>query len=234
MQWQNIFGGLCVQSIYTCSFQSGPQENWVFSQFINYQGANEVFFNVSYRFSSCTVRPDCSDDFVTLHRHDTSSSSSDREDITRYQPLLGEAASSRLQQPPSVSGDVDKTLSFVRPEPRSRGFYLGFQDPGTCGQINRVIMYYTVCRAKQNELVIYPKVGSPPRGGPDSIFQARCVSNATNVTCLAVTAFGENGTCKDVAPSGARCECNAGYQISADRTECKGKHDCYTQVVDQA
>lgn len=165
----------------------------------------------------------CFNDFITLNRYDAENPVSDRTNIGNYQPLFGDEASSRLQQLPAPTRAIKETLSLARPEPRTRGFYLGFQDIGTCGQVERIIVYYTVCRERQNELVRYPKVGTPPRNGPDAVFQAECVPNAHNITSLAVTAFSENGTCKDVVPGGVRCECDAGYEISPDRTSCIGK-----------
>jgi hypothetical protein len=226
MQWE-VSGGACTQSLSACTFQGGPQQNWAFSQFINYQTANEIFFDIRFRFTRCRDDPECSNDFVTLYRYDADDSSSDRENTENYKPLLGEN-SSRLQQPPSPARGVKTTLSSLRPEPRRRGFYLGVLDTGNCGTVDRIIVYYTVCHARQNELVLYPKVGNPPRDGPDMIFQAECAPNAHNVTSLDVKAFSENRTCLDVVPGGARCECDAGYQISADRMSCEGKKD-YTQ-----
>lgn len=166
-----------------------------------------------------------------MYRYDADGprSESDRTDTENYQPLLGDELSSRLQQPPRPSTNVRETLSLVRPEPRTRGFYLGFRDTGTCGQVNRIIVYYTICHARQNELVLYPQVGSPPEGGPDAIHQAQCVDNAHNVTSLAMKAFSENGTCMDVVPGGARCECNAGYEIAANRRSCRGKYCLWVQ-----
>lgn len=220
-------GGTCTWSLNTCTYQFGAQDNWLFSQYISLEDANEILFDVSYRLNICRDNSGCTNDFVTVYRYGVNGpvSTGSQTNPNNYIPLYGEGneVSSRLQQPPQPVRDVQKTLSLLRPEPRTNGFYLGFRDTGTCGQVNRVIVYYTACHERQNELVLYPKVGTPPVDGSDEIFYAECVSNAHNITSLQVKAFSENGTCRDVSEGGARCECNTGYQISTDRKSCIGK-----------
>lgn len=224
-QWQQIVGGSCTWSLYTCTYTKAPQENWLFSQYISYQQANELFFNISYRFTQCRDRGSCEDDFVTLYRFDVDGpvGAAEQTNPSNYQLLNGTEQDSRLQQLPRPVRGVSQTRSMLRPEPRTGGFYLGVKDSGTCGQVNRIIIYYTVCHGRQNELVVYPQAAHPPRNGPDSIFQASCVANAHNITSLDVKAFSGNGTCRDVVEGGARCECDAGYQIAQDRKSCIGE-----------
>lgn len=224
LQWEQIIGGSCKWPLYTCSADSPsrPQNNWLFSQFIDLKDANELLFNVSYRFQDCVDFSRCTDAFATIHRYDSNSvvSQTQRRDYADYVPFFGDLASSRLKQPTSTSGVVSETRSFVRDEPRHAGLYLGVHDSGTCGSINRIILYYTVCQAKQIELVKYPQVATPPRNGPDSFFHAECVPNAHNVTSLLVHAFSANSTCRDSVEGGVRCECDSGYEISSDRLSC--------------
>lgn len=149
----------------------------------------------------------------------------DRRNTNNYQPLFDNEESSRLQQPPFPVRGVSETLRFLRPQSGSKGFYLGVRDNGTCGLVNRMILYYTVCHARQSGLVEYPQTATPPKDGPASVFDAKCVDNAHNVTSLQVKAFGENNTCIDVVAGGARCECNEGYTISDNNQSCRGTHN---------
>ena len=200
MQFLQIIGGLCGWSAFVCG--APPQNNWLFSQFISFTEAKEMYLEFSYFFSSGI-------NYMNAHIYyvDSIISESERTNTNNYSPLY------RLQG--TATGD---THSLIRPD--KKGFYLGFQDIGTCGQISRVIAYYTVCRGGQNKLVIHPQVATPPRNGPDEVFYAHCVPNAHNVTSLAVNAFAATSTCLDVEPEGAKCECNAGYQVSANGSAC--------------
>lgn len=220
--WTPNFGGNCQQNMLTCTYRNGPQENWLVSQFIKYQDANEIFIEFSYRFSRCTPIPACKD-FVTLYRYDSDVqvSVTERIDTSRYTPLFGDEVSSRLQPPPGATSQVSTTLDLTRPEPRMKGFYLGIKDTGTCGEVNRMTIHYNICPASQNELVVYPEVATPPKGGPDAVFQAQCVDNAHSTTSLEINAFSGNSTCMDQVFGGARCECDGGYQIADDRRSCE-------------
>lgn len=99
---------------------------------------------------------------------------------------------------------------------------MGIRDTGTCGDIKRMIIYYTVCHAKQIGLVVYPEFGTPPKSGPDEVYEANCVCNAHNVTSLRVNAFSATSTCSDEVEGGAKCECDGGYEMAANGRSCTG------------
>ena len=109
------------------------------------------------------------------------------------------------------------------PRPTNRrGFYLGLRDEGTCGAVERIIVYYVACLGSVEGLVTYPETGVPVRGGNNVVFDAHCAPNVHNTTTLQVMAFASSSSCSPVAPGGARCECDAGYLISADGLSCEG------------
>ena len=209
--------------MYTCSYRLPNQNNWLFSPFICLQDAKEVLFNVTYRFDQCRDIEDCDNDFVTVHRYDVDEPAFENEQINpdNY-VLLSTEDDSKLKQKPAPARDVRKVVHLNRPTPRRNGFHLGFHDTGTCGQVGRVFVYYTVCEAKKIGLVEYREYANPPKNGPDEVFQARCVCNAHPLTSLDVTAF-RNGSCIDVAAGGARCECDDGYRLSEDGESCIGE-----------
>lgn len=141
-------------------------------------------------------------------------------DPKNYKPLNKTVRDSTLQH---IAGSsiISQTRSLLRPN--ANGSYFGFHDTGTCGAIERVVVYYTVCLSKQVELVFYPEFANPPHNGPDQVVKAECVCNAHNVTTLNVLASASDGTCVDEAVGGARCECDDGYEIAQDRSSCNGK-----------
>ena len=212
--WDTIFGNPCTFGMNTCT-QRQSQDNWLFSQFIRYVGAREVFFNVTYRFNRC--RSPCTKRYADLYQHvRDSANASARVQSSNY----GERFL-RLEQPSDDEGSIDVTHAMPRPANRS-GFYLGVRDEGTCGAVERIIVYYVACLGSVDGLVTYPETGVPVRSGNNVIFDAHCAPNAHNITTLQVTAFASSSSCSPVAPGGARCECDAGYLISADGLSCEG------------
>jgi len=65
-QWTSTLGGLCAYEARVCDFrESTSQENWVFTQYINYLQAREVFVNISAGFTECRLaqNPRCNAGF---------------------------------------------------------------------------------------------------------------------------------------------------------------------------
>lgn len=229
--WESFLGGVCSSVPYVCGLIFSDDldvlhDNWMFSQFISYTNANELFFNVTYDFTGCPDDFDfyCSTGYVTLYRYDrnTKANKKTQTNILNYvyTPMFGTEESSRLEQSGS-SGTVSKLIRMDRPD-NFNGFYMGIRDEGTCGSINRMIIYYLVCPARVVGLVNYNEAALPSQSSSNTMFNAVCAPNAHNVTSLEVTIFSATGTCEDNAFGGARCECNPGY-FKSNPTTCQGK-----------
>ena len=55
-QWTSTLGGLCAYEARVCDFREGTsQDNWVFTQYISYLQAREVFVNISAGFTECRL-----------------------------------------------------------------------------------------------------------------------------------------------------------------------------------
>lgn len=161
-------------------------------------------------------------DFLTLFKYpvDGPVDKTDYRNPNNYVPYYnGNVEDSRFRHN-SNQRVIKTTESILRPQ--SQGFYLGIQDTGTCGEITRLVVYYTFRKEEQRELVVYPEFADPPINGPSETFQAQCVCNAHNTTSLDVHAFsdGQRIVYADKASGGARCECDDGYEIDSSRTAC--------------
>ena len=227
-------GSLCANPLFVCAFLTGgnaAQNNWMFSQFISYQSAHEVFFQIQNDgFRQCQLDPDtCSVDFLSLFRYDrnTVASSSERENELNYSPLFGTVESSRVEG--TESGGQTQTKG-LEPIDNFNGFYLGIRDEGTCGTIVRIIIYYFVCPARVVGLVNYAETPLPLQTGPNSSFSATCASNAYNVTSLEVILVSATHECVDEATGGAQCRCSPGYTNSSS-TACEGIGRCICEVL---
>ena len=138
-----------------------------------------------------------------------------------YQPFSDSETNSRLQQDDTIS-ILSRTVCSIRPR-GYKGFYLSVNDIGACGELRRIIIYYTVCKERQVELVKCPQMPTPPKIAPDELFDCECVPHSHNVTSLQMNMFSSNSSCSDVSVSGARCECDDGYQISSNSMSCERK-----------
>jgi hypothetical protein len=192
------------------------QSNWVFSQFIDYQFANEVIFNVTFRFTRCNDMPNCVRDYVTMYRYDTNGIASDRTDRTKYVPLLGvgREVESRLQQG-AASGAVRMEYELTLPTTnRTTGFYLGIEDDGTCGSVNRIIVFFRFVEGRVQDLLTCPPVALPPSGST-SPSQRECVchANASSTGATLSRVCNLNGVCNE----DQACACSPGFTLANGR-----------------
>ena len=222
-------GGECQRQFRACAWRQGQQNNWIFSKHIKYPPGSttagggystEVYLNITYRFSSCNSFAGCTNNFVTLYRYDTDSIvlEAERTDKTNYALLFGsgtENTVSRFQQIEEF--DDDNVLrSFTTSG--STGFHLGIRDTGTCGYVDRIILYYTPCHEFHEGLVNYPELVRPPEGSPPNVAQACCAPNSHGVTSLNFKAYSDGRCERDVM-----CECDAGYILNGTGTGCDRK-----------
>lgn len=215
LNWVHGGGGTCTYQIRTNSYRRPNSNNWYFTQALSYCDAVELVVNASVRFSACTQRPNCDHDYVYLHRFDTNSpNEGERIKPENYDYILGNEEDSKLKQD-GTTGGTQIIKYFQRPD--TSHTYLGIQDIGTIGQVQRLMVYYKVCQKNQAGLAIYPEVPLPPHtsGSSDRIMRpARCVAHAHNITSLETYAY------IDQCVQNVECECDAGYERSADSTEC--------------
>ena len=101
----------------------------------------------------------------------------------------------------------------------STGFHLGIRDSGTCGYVDRILLYYTPCKKFQDGLVNYPELVRPPEGSPPNVAQACCAPNSNNTTSLSFRAYSD-GRCEN---TNVTCECDAGYILDAAGSGCNGE-----------
>ena len=136
---------------------------------------------------------------MSLGRYPVNSSLTNNEQCSpfRYQPFSDSEINSRLQQD-NTFFILSRTVGSIRPRDY-KGFYLSVNDIGACGELRRIIIYYTVCRERQVELVMCPIVPTPPKNAPDELFDCECVPHSHNVTSLQMNMFSSNSSCSDVA-----------------------------------
>jgi len=204
--WTSTLGGLCAYEARVCDFrQDSPQDNWVFTQYISYFRARQVFINISAGFTECRLaqNPRCNQLYVDVYRYQ----SNGRNDVaarttSNYQFIQ------RIQQPYWFAQRTYRASFPFIPLGNFNGFYIGIRANGTCINVQRLQIYSRVSPRRTDGLVTYPEIALPILGSTTAVTGiATCAANSHNLTSLQVTCFA-NGTCEDIAT----CVCNPGYK----------------------
>ena len=205
-QWIAGGGGSCREQLRVCDYRQAtqPQDNWVFTQFINFDEAREIYVNASYQYIACinNERNGCDTLQTTVYRYETNGQVSNAARVNPANYLSNEVSVLDL----AASENSGIRIDTFRPSSSATGFYLGVQDTGTCGSIERITAYYRVCPGMRDGLLTIPEVPLPPMSSGGSVTkEATCAANSFNIASLTVTAT------TDACSTDAMCLCNTGF-----------------------
>ena len=202
LQWVSDTGGDCSREARVCGYLNGAQNNWLFTQHISKDIEQDrdnytvtIFVNITYRITNCRTDLGCVPRFnIQNYKTNSPQSQSNYQDTSRYN--LIDIADTLVVR-------TTETFDFALSRSED-GFYLAFQDQGTCVTISRVIVYRRRCPAQQIGLVLYPEVQSPASGQEPA--EASCVANAHAETDLGLMCDSEGTWIGN-----PMCSCNDGY-----------------------
>ena len=211
-QWIAGGGGSCREQLRICDYrqETQPQSNWVFTQFINFDEAREIYVNASYQYISCinNARRGCDTLQTTVYRYETNGQVGNTARVDPANYLSSEKRVVVLDLTANENSGI-RTNTF-RPSSSPTGFYLGVQDTGTCGSIERLTAYYLVCPKIIQGLVTLPEIPLPRAGTLTPITRdAVCAANSRQLQQVSLVrrAFAD-GRCV----TNAACECEPGYR----------------------
>ena len=202
-----------------CGFNVGLQDNWLITQHISRQTDTllpQVTVIVEYEFSSCDAASDCSRTF-SVQRYDTSTiNATAARDTTEYTQVANVA-------PEDITGDERRNdtinMDFTSSE---TGFYLAVRDQDSCLFITRIEVFYYVCPAVTENLIIFPEVLAPPISTTSQPISrnGQCVENASPlVGGSPILTCSQGGVWSIISG----CTCNPGLSMNADGTACIGR-----------
>ena len=194
--------GFCRHHVRVCDYFTGSlQNNWLFTQYIRFIEAKEVFVSIDFNFVECLLQSNCNQTSMELYVYYTSiPNPQQRTDSSSYQ-LIGQLEQADQEEQVAI-------FNISREPSMDQGFYLGIQDRGSCGIIRQITMYYKVCPGRFEGLEIYPDLPLPPQSSMNpTVANAFCVPNSVNFTTPGYVAY-PNGTCV----YGAVCECALGFE----------------------
>ena len=209
-QWIAGGGGSCREQLRICDYRQAtqPQNNWVFTQFINFDEAREIYVNTTYQYISCinNARIGCDTLQTTVYRYETNGQVGNAARVNPANYLSNEVVVLDL----TANENSGNRIATFRPSSSATGFYLGVQDTGTCGSIERITAYYLVCPKIIQGLVTLPEIPLPRAGSLTPIpGNAVCAANSRPLQQVSLErrAFAD-GRCV----SNAACECEPGYR----------------------
>ncbi len=227
-QWAVNIGGNCQRTVRICDYREvTAQNNWLFTQYISYLDASEVFVTLSVTMAECiSNRPACDRLILDVLQFETNQQSDAQQIITtNYSPEY--VVNVLVSETSAVTREFRFTNSGI-----FNGFYFAFRDTqgGTCANLNSLRVYYRICPGRVDGLVTYPEIGLPVEGASAPIVgSAVCASNSSPTSSLVLSAFA-NGTCAG-NPS---CECDPGYEYVVPvggPAMCQGKSLCVCVCV---
>ena len=171
-----------------------------------------MFFNITFSFSRCSNHPYCTNDFANLYIYSVTSKPAKIDPVTDT-ASYGEPVRKLLQDQTPFSIDTFEHWSFERPKDAT-GFYLAFQDLGTCGYIDRIHLYYEVTPGvrEDDDLVTCPCIPRPYSMDGTSSNECKCDEHAQPVDNI--TRSTDTGGTPSETP---KCACDPGYQMNGGK-----------------
>ena len=196
-----------------CDYDDGPNQiNWMFTQYINYLNAVEVYIDMSLDIDgACIANIACTNMQLTMHIFNRNGNNEqERVDQGNYDTL------SVLSPPDGVEGPIRVRFNKTAD---TEGFYLAVQDVGTCGTVGQFIVYYRACPERSEGLVFYPEFGLPSTGSLTT--NAVCANGSSPTSSPLLTGYS-NGTCEGTPA----CACDPGYEFvnGSEGPECRGRY----------
>ena len=203
-----------------CGFNVGLQDNWLITQHISRQTDTllpQVTVIVEYEFSSCEAASNCARTF-SVWRYDTStidvSAARDTTKYTQVANIAPEDITGQHRQNETINMDLTGSET---------GFYLAIRDQDSCLFITRIVVFYYVCPAVTENLIIYPEILTPPistTSQPISVNGGQCVGKASpTVGDNPIVTCSQGGIWRIITG----CTCNSGFSMNADGTACIGR-----------
>lgn len=153
MQWLQNSNLPCTQTVYTCGFSAGFQNNWLITQLIN-RTVNGIRLQnvkvlIEFEQPDCNNDPQCQNSF-TIHIYERSS-----EDSTAARNTLNYRTVQAVS-PDGVYGVAVQQTIDITFNTNHTSFYFAIEDRNSCTAIKRMIVFYydKVCHHYNNIIII--------------------------------------------------------------------------------
>ena len=219
--------------MFVCGFEVGNQENWLITQHIsrNISGIllDQAVVQVEFELNGCTESISCARTF-TIQRYDISiidpTAAANVNNYRLVDTIAPNAITGNLRQ--NETAFIDFVANQAKDVGDATGFYLAFRDASSCLFIHRVLVFYSVCPAVTQDLIIHPETRAPRINPATSSSEPISLSS----TCVE-NAHPEVGDSPKISCSGGGlwskvlgCQCDEGFHPTEDTDACIGMHLC--------
>lgn len=219
-----------------CGYQSGPQENWLITQFINTTRVRHDYIIMERRYivkADCTAAVGCNgsvEPYILQTTNETNQSFV--QDVSNFETSYIKHKLAIVE----TEGEEVVNITPIRLRQPTGGLYIALKDTGTCMTLTQLRVYATVCDALDLEFgANFSKTAYPNEASIGS-----CLSNmATDLNALNRTFQARCVDCPlhegakwIIIDANLQCMCLPGYNFTSGSTvnQCRGGLKPYVAI----
>jgi len=209
----------CSRNTAVCGYQSGPQDNWLITQYINNTARRDMYISVKFTiYSQCTDVCSTVLDVYVLETDEVNQTFARNVNNFPSRPVA--ALTDIVRDGTTLTTDIRHIGSSSTP-----GVYVAFRDHGTCIGLTEVVVYYPICDASS------PMVGANflRDGIPGETVNGMCYPNMATDVNMPARSFEAmcvlNGR-TSLTSWNRECICVPGYSFISrlGSNQCRGKY----------
>ncbi|XP_059801725.1 ephrin type-B receptor 3-like isoform X2 [Hypanus sabinus] len=214
-----------IRTYQVCNVMEANQNNWLRTTYIGRKDVQRVYVEMKFTVRDCNSIPNipgsCKETFnLFYYESDTDSATATtppwmENPYVKVDTIAPDESFSKLE-----SGRVNTKIKSFGPLSKS-GFYLAFQDLGSCMSIISLRVFYKKCPSVIEKFAVFPETVTGAEPTSLVIAPGTCVSNANEVS-VPLKLYC-NGDGEWMVPVGA-CTCSAGYEPAKMETACQACH----------
>lgn len=226
-QWEEVSGYddsmSPIRTYQVCNVREPNQNNWLRTDFIPRKGVLRVYVELKFSVRDCASIPNipgsCKETFNLFYHESEGDTATDTSPQWRENPyvkvdtIAPDESFSLLE-----AGRINTKVRSFGPLSKA-GFYLAFQDLGACMSLISVRVFFKKCSTTIANFAVFPETATGAEATSLVIAPGVCVTNALEVS-VPLKLYC-NGDGEWMVPVGS-CTCVAGFEPSADDTQCQG------------
>uniref|UniRef100_A0A674NGP1 Ephrin type-B receptor 3 n=1 Tax=Takifugu rubripes TaxID=31033 RepID=A0A674NGP1_TAKRU len=211
-----------IRTYQVCNVREVNQNNWLRSDFIPRKDVLRVYVEMKFTVRDCNSIPNipgsCKETFNLFYYESDSDSATATSPFWMENPyvkvdtIAPDQSFSKLD-----AGRVNTKVRSFGPLSKA-GFYLAFQDLGSCVSLISVRVYYKKCSTTIANFAVFPETATGAEATSLVIAPGTCVPNALEVS-VPLKLYC-NGDGEWMVPVGA-CTCSAGFEPAMKDSQCQ-------------
>ncbi|XP_041066678.1 ephrin type-B receptor 3-like isoform X6 [Carcharodon carcharias] len=211
-----------IRTYQVCNVMEANQNNWLRTTYIARKDVQRVYVEMKFTVRDCNSIPNipgsCKETFNLFYYESDSDSATASTPFWMENPyvkvdtIAPDESFSKLE-----TGRVNTKIRSFGPLSKS-GFYLAFQDLGSCMSLISLRVFYKKCPSVIANFAVFPETVTGAEPTSLVIAPGTCLSNAIELS-VPLKLYC-NGDGEWMVPVGA-CTCAAGYEPAEQETACQ-------------